>query len=76
MYRRALQERPHAYWILRNVVTSLAGAGRMDEAAAELKALLVAYPDLTVSKFRKAMVFSPATMDSMCANIRKVGLPE
>ncbi|HEX7954187.1 MAG TPA: tetratricopeptide repeat protein, partial [Burkholderiales bacterium] len=76
MYRRALQERPHASWILRNVVTSLAGAGRMEEAAIELRALLVAYPDLTVTKFRKAMVFSPAAMDRMCANLRKVGMPE
>ncbi|MEO8157205.1 MAG: adenylate/guanylate cyclase domain-containing protein [Betaproteobacteria bacterium] len=76
MYRRALQERPHASWILRNLVTSLAGAGRMEEAASELRALLIAYPDLTVSKFRKAMVFSPTVMDIMCANLRKVGLPQ
>ena len=75
-YRRALQERPHAYWIQRSLVTSLAGAGRMDEAATELKSMLIAYPDLTVTKFRNAMVFSPATMDRMCANLRKVGLPE
>ena len=75
-YRRALQERPHAYWIQRSLVTSLAGAGRMDEAATELQSMLIAYPDLTVTKFRNAMVFSPATMDRMCANLRKVGLPE
>jgi adenylate cyclase len=76
MYRRALQERPHADWILRNVVSALAGAGRMDEAAAELKALLAAYPDLTITKFKTAMVFSPATLERMAANLRKVGLPE
>ena len=76
MYRRALQERPHAYWILRNVVSSLAGAGRMNEAAAEFKRLMAAYPDLTVAKFRNAMVFSPAVMDRMCASLRKVGLPD
>jgi adenylate cyclase len=76
MYRRALQERPHADWILRNVVSALAGAGRMDEAAAELKALLAAYPDLTITKFKTAMVFSPATLERMAANLRKVGLHE
>ena len=76
MYRRALQERPHADWILRNLVSALSGAGRLDEAAVEFKSLIVAYSDLTLSKFRKAMVFSPATLDRMCANLRKAGLPE
>ena len=63
-------------WILRNLVSALAGAGRMDEAAVEFKRLMAAYPDLTVTKFRKAMVFSPATLDRMGANLKKVGLPE
>lgn len=76
MYRRALQERPHAYWILRNLVSALAGAGRMDEAAAEFNRLMAAYPDLTVTKFRNAMVFSPATMGRMCGNLKKIGLPD
>ena len=76
LYRRALQERPHADWILRNLVSALAGAGRMDEAAVEFKRLMAAYPDLTVTKFKKAMVFSPATLDRMGANLKKAGLPE
>jgi adenylate cyclase len=75
-YQRALQERPHAYWILRNLASSLAGAGHMDEAAVEFKRLMTAYPDLTAEKFKKAMVFSPATLERMCANLRKLGLPE
>jgi adenylate cyclase len=75
-YRRALQERPHADWILRNLVGALAGAGRMDEAAVEFKRLMAAYPDLTVTKYKKAMVFSPATLDRMGANLKKAGLPE
>jgi adenylate cyclase len=74
-YRRALQERPHAEWIVRNLLSALAGAGRMDEAAIELKRLLAAYPDLTVSKFKQAMVFSPATLERMGANLKKAGLP-
>ncbi len=76
MYRRALQERPHADWILRNLVSAMVGAGRMDEAAVEFKRLMAAYPELTVTKYRKAMVFSPAILDTMCANLKKVGLPE
>jgi adenylate cyclase len=75
LYRRALQERPHAEWILRNLVTSLAGAERMDEAAVELKRLMAAYPDLTVAKFKEAMVFSPATLDRMGAYLKKAGVP-
>ncbi len=76
LYRRALQERPHADWILRSLVSALVGAGRMDEAAVEFKRLMAVYPDLTVTKFKEAMVFSPATLDRMGANLKKAGLPE
>jgi adenylate cyclase len=34
------------------------------------------YPDLTVSKFKQAMVFSNATMDRVADNLRKLGLPD
>jgi len=34
------------------------------------------YPDLTVSKFKQAMVFSPATLNRMAENLRKLGLPD
>jgi adenylate cyclase len=76
MYRRALEERPHAKWILRSLVSALAGAGRMDEAAVEFKALMAAYPSLTIAKIKKAMVVTPATLERMAANLRMVGLPE
>jgi len=75
-YRRALQERPHAYWILRNLAASLAGAGRMDEGAVEFRRLMEAYPDLSAEKFKQAMVFTPATLERMCANLRELGLPD
>ncbi len=75
-YRRALQERPHALWILRNLVASLVGAGRMEEAKEEFAHLCSAYPDLTIAKFRKAMVFSPAVLDRMVVQLRMVGLPD
>ncbi len=54
----------------------LEGAGRMNEAAAELERMQAAYPDLTISKLIKAMVFSPPTLEKMTANLRKAGVPE
>ena len=75
-YRRALQERPQATWLYRHTVASLVGAGRMDEVAAEVARLLAVYPDYTVSKFIKAMVFTPATLERIAANLRKAGLPD
>jgi len=75
-YRRALQERPKATWLHRHTMSSLAGAGRMDEAAAEFERLREYYPDLTISKFRKAMVWTPATMERIIANMKKAGVPD
>jgi adenylate cyclase len=76
LYRRALQERPHADWILRSLVASLVGAGRMEEAKVEFANLLRAYPNLTIAKFKRAMVFSPAVLDRMAAHLKAVGLPD
>ena len=75
-YRRALQELPQATWLYRHTVASLVGAGRMDEVAAEMERLLAVYPDYTVSRFVKAMVFSPATLERIAANLREAGLPD
>jgi adenylate cyclase len=75
-YRRALQERPNALWILRALVSALVGANRMDEARAEFARLRAVYPDSTIAKFRNAMVFSPAAVERMAAHWRAVGLPE
>jgi adenylate cyclase len=38
--------------------------------------MLLSYPDLTVTKFKQAMVFSPAVLDRMGENLRKLGLPD
>jgi adenylate cyclase len=76
MFRRALEERPHAEWILRDLVSVLAEAGRMDEAAVEFNALMAAYPSLTIAKIKKAMVLTPVTLERMAANLRNLGLPE
>jgi adenylate cyclase len=76
LYSRALDERPHAIWIYRNLLSSFAGAGRMDDAKEAYGRLAPSYPDLTISNFKRAMVFSPAALDRMAENLRKVGMPE
>jgi adenylate cyclase len=76
LYRRALQERPNACWIYRNLAACLSGAGRMEEAQQAYAELMRSYPDLTISKFKQAMVFSPSALERMAENLRKLGLPE
>jgi adenylate cyclase len=66
-YRRALEERPNASWIYRNLASVLSGA---------FAVLMLTYPDLTISKFKQAMVFSPAVLNRMADNLRKLGLPD
>ncbi len=75
-YWRGLEERPHALWIYRNLASTLSGAGRMDEAKLAYVAMMRAYPNLTVAKFRQAMVFSPPALERMVGNLRKLGLPD
>ena len=76
LYRRALVERPNASWIYRNLASTLSGAGRIQEAKVAFAEMLRSYPDLTVSKFKQAMVFSAPVLDRMAENLRKLGLPE
>jgi len=76
LYRRGLEERPHAMWIYRHLASSLSGAGRMEEAREAYAQMLRNYPDLTVSRLRQAMVFTPAVLDRMVENMRKLGLPD
>jgi adenylate cyclase len=75
-YRRALQERPNASWIYRNLASSLWGVGRIEEARQAYTELMRSYPNLTISKFKQAMVFSPAVLDRMAENLRQLGLPD
>ena len=76
LYRRALEERPNAAWIYRNLASSLSGAGRIEEAKQAFAEMMRSYPDLTLSKYKQAMVFSPAVLDRMGENLRKLGLPD
>jgi adenylate cyclase len=76
LYRRALQERPHASWIYRNLASALAGAGKTEEAKQAFAEMMRHYPDLTVAKFKQAMVFSQPTIERMAQHLRSLGLPE
>lgn len=76
LYRRGLEERPHAVWIYRNLASSLSGAGRMEEAKEAYALMMSSYPDMTVSRYRQAMVFSRTALDRMVENLRKLGLPD
>jgi adenylate cyclase len=75
-FRRALEERPNATWIYRSMAVTLSGAGRMGEAQNAYAEMMRVYPDLTVARFRQAMVFSGATLERMVESLRKLGLPE
>jgi adenylate cyclase len=75
-YRRALQERPHATWIYRNLTSALAGAGQIEEAKVAFAEMMRNYPGLTASKFKQAMVFSGPTLERMAQYLKSVGLAE
>ncbi len=75
-FKRALGERPNAFWIHRNLAPSLLAVGREAEARQSLATLFAAYPDMSVEKFRQAMVFSPRVLDRICALLRRLGIPE
>ena len=75
-YRRALLERPHATWIHRNLASALVGAGHVEEAKAAFAEMMRAYPDLTVTKFKEAMVFSGPTLERMAEHLRSLGLAD
>jgi adenylate cyclase len=76
MFLRALDERPNAMWIHRNLAPALLGAGRETEAKASAKTLLTAYPDMTVRRFKEAMVFSPAVLNRIGGQLIQLGVPE
>ena len=76
MFLRALDERPNALWIHRNLAPALLGAGRTDEARRSRDALMKAYPDMTVKRFKDAMVFSPAVLDRIGSQLAELGVPE
>lgn len=75
LYRRALEDRPHAAWIYRYLASALCDAGRMAEAKEVFAEMMRNYPGLTATKFRQAMPPTP-TVNRMVDNLRRLGLPD
>ena len=76
IYIRALEERPNAVWINRNLAAALAGMGRLEEAKAALAKVMAAYPGFSIRRLREAMVFTPRALDRMAEQMRLLGVPE
>jgi adenylate cyclase len=75
LYRRALEDRPHAAWINRYLASALCDAGRMAEAKEVFTEMMRNYPGLTVTRFRQAMPPTP-TVNRMVDNLKTLGLPD
>jgi adenylate cyclase len=76
LFLRALQERPNAHWIHRNLAPALYAAGRTAEAQNSRDILMATYPDLTVTKFKEAMVFTPRVLERIAEQLRALGVPD
>lgn len=75
-FQRAIIERPTAYWIHRNLAPVLLAAGRDADAEVSKCILFSKFPDLTIERYKKAMVFSPAALERISVYLRQLGMPE
>jgi adenylate cyclase len=75
-FKRALQERPHAYWVYRSLASVLVEIGRMEEAREAFDILMRHYPDLTLKDIHQAIAFSPQFKDKMIDNLATLGMAE
>lgn len=75
-YEKALQARPGAKWIYRSYCSALSGCGDFEKAKEAYDELITAFPELTSSKLREAMVFPEYFMDRMVINLKRLGLPD
>jgi len=76
MFLRTLDERANVHWIHRHLAPALWCAGRETEARVSYEALLAAYPNMTVKRFRDATVFSKRVTDQIAVQLSELGLPE
>ena len=75
-FLRALEERPNAHWVHRNLCTALLGAGRDNEARASAEKLMQMHSNMTVKRFKDAMVFSQPVLDRIGEQMIVLGIPE
>ncbi|MGA9433635.1 MAG: tetratricopeptide repeat protein, partial [Roseobacter sp.] len=76
LFLRALEERPNAHWVHRNLCAALLGAGREKEAQASVQTLMQSNPNMTVKRFKEAMVFSPGVLERIGVQMAALGIPE
>ncbi len=76
LFQRALMERPSAYWIHRNLAPALLAAGRDEEAEISKNIMLKAYPQMSIKRYKDAMVFSPETLEEFSVYLRQLCIPE
>ena len=76
LFIRALQERPNALWIHRNLAAALYGAGRLEEAKASARIVMASYPGYTIARYKDAMVYTPRLLDRMAEQMRALGVPD
>ena len=74
-FLRALEERPNAHWVHRNLAAALLGAGRTEEAKTSCDIMMREFPNMSVARFKKAMVFSPQMLDRIGAQLAELGVP-
>ena len=75
LFERALEERPNASWIHRNLGPALLSIGDRESARKSCATLMEAYPNFTIERFREAMVFSEQLMDRICIQLEELGVP-
>lgn len=75
-FELALKERPKAVWMYRRLVPALWMAGRREDAKEGVRRLLLAYPDLTAEKVRRALPFTPEHNAWNCELLVKAGMPK
>lgn len=75
-FQRAIIERPTAHWIHRNLAPVLLAAGREAEAEDSKAILFSKFPDLTIERYKQAMVFSPPALERISVYLRQLGMPE
>jgi DNA-binding SARP family transcriptional activator/Flp pilus assembly protein TadD len=72
---KGLALNPRAIWINRNLAPAYVAAGRQPEAERSVRALLDAYPKLSVAAVLDAMVMSRPTMIQIADGLARAGLP-
>jgi adenylate cyclase len=72
---KGLALNPRAIWINRNLAPAYVAAGRQADAERSVRALLDAYPKLSVAAVLDAMVMSRPTMVQIADGLSRAGLP-